>query len=106
MSLPLILHPDVYAEIRSHRDWYRDISVDLGQRFGDSLIATFERLQQYPEMYAFVDDGIRCARLAWFPHQVFYHPAKDRTYVLGLYHCHVEPQSSLRKVASRKPIAA
>jgi hypothetical protein len=101
----LIFHPEIDAEIRQGRNWYRDIAPVLQDAFRDSLIAAFQQIERFPLMYAEVEVGIRRVNLARFPYQVLYYPDGTRIYVLGLQHSHADPESIRKRLASRKPIS-
>lgn len=100
--LPVLFHPEVGADIKACRRWYRDIAPELALAFDASLAETVEHIARFPKMYAEVETGIRRVTLSRFPYQLFYHRAAAGVLVLGFYHSHADPQSASAKIAPRR----
>ena len=101
--LPVVFHPEVDADIKTCRRWYRDIAPELALAFDVSLAATVNHIGRFPKMYAEVEAGIRRVNLSRFPYQLFYHPGRSSVQVVGFYHSHSDPQWTTAKIATRRP---
>jgi hypothetical protein len=52
--------------------WYEDRSLGLGEQFLTSVNATFDQIEQFPELFAIRYGHVRMAPVPRFPYAVFY----------------------------------
>jgi len=73
-------------EIQEIAMWYEDQQEGVGFKFLDAIDQSFERIQQFPELYAIVDGDVRRALLRRFPFAVYYRIERDKVTVLTVIH--------------------
>jgi len=86
VSLPVILRPDAQADIQSARATLDHAQVGLGDRFVAKLREVFKRIEDMPELYGFVYQDVRAARVRKFRYVAFYIAFADRAEVLAVLH--------------------
>jgi plasmid stabilization system protein ParE len=72
VTLQLTVSQEACADIREAVKWFREISPNLGVRFGVELERIYANILDYPQMYPLVYKTFRRALLNRFPYSVFY----------------------------------
>ena len=93
MSVPLVFHPEVRAEIDDAYQWYEQNRSGLGDDFLAALDAVFNRLQQMPEIHQLIWQDVRRALPRRFPYGVFYRIHSDRVEVIAVQHTRRDPSA-------------
>lgn len=101
MSISLLVHPALWADVTRVRDWYGEISPRLVDEFSAELVGVIDRIQEYPRLYAEVEGGYRRANLPRFPYQVFYHLTPSLVWILAVFPDRADPQATLARLAGR-----
>src|SRR4051812_4807401 len=86
MSLPVILRPAADADIQATHAELEQCRAGLGARLVDEVREVLERIEFMPEMYGFVWQDVRAARLKKFRHVVYSVVFADRVEVLAVLH--------------------
>lgn len=86
MSRPVILRPAADADIDAIHDELELVQVGLGDRFVVRVREALERIEAMPEMYGFIWQDVRAARLRKFRHVVYHVVFADRVEVLAVMH--------------------
>jgi plasmid stabilization system protein ParE len=72
VTLRLDVSSEACGDIREAVTWFRDVSPNLGVRFGVELERIYVNILEYPQMYPLVYKTFRRALLNRFPYSVFY----------------------------------
>jgi plasmid stabilization system protein ParE len=73
--------------------WYEDRSRGLGEQFLTSVNATFEQIEEFPELFAIRHGQVRMAPVPRFPYAVFYRVYPTRVVVLTVLHTSDDPNN-------------
>jgi plasmid stabilization system protein ParE len=65
----------------------------LGEQFLASVNATFDQIEQFPELFAVRYDQVRMAPVPRFPYAVFYRVYQTRVVVLTVLHTSDDPNN-------------
>lgn len=85
------LHPEAIAEGREARNWYRERSHDVEDRFRVALRRAIREIAEAPERWPPDDDGLRSGRVAGFPYRLFYWTDGEYSLVLAIAHAKRRP---------------
>lgn len=90
---PLILRPEVEAEVEDAYRWYDKQSPGLGAEFVRVVDAAFESIQREPEVYPVKYRGARQVVLRRFPYTIFFiiHPSASIE-VISCFHTSRNPR--------------
>ena len=72
--------------------WYEEQSAGLGEEFLAAVDASFDEIEQFPEMFAYVRGKVRRAIINRFPYAVFYHVEPKQIVVLAVLHTARDPR--------------
>jgi plasmid stabilization system protein ParE len=86
MSLPLRLHVEAQADVRSARKWYEQQRRGLGKSFDDCLSEMLTRIRQSPQLFARTYEDVRSVKIRRFPYVVHYRILPNRIQVLAVVH--------------------
>lgn len=92
MALPAVYRRKVGRDLAGAYGWYEQQRTGLGEEFLAAVNASFDAIQEYPEMFARVDGEIRRAIVARFPYAVFYRIEAKRLVVLAVLHMARDPK--------------
>ena len=92
MALPAVYRRKVGRDLAGAYGWYEQQQTGLGEEFLAAVNASFDAIQEYPEMFARVDGEIRRAIVARFPYAVFYRIEAKRLVVLAVLHMARDPK--------------
>jgi plasmid stabilization system protein ParE len=91
MHLPLVFRRRVGSDLAGGYGWYEEQRAGLGEEFLVAVDATFDRIQQFPDMYTRVHGEVRRAVVDRFPYAVFYRVEPLRLVVLTVLHTARDP---------------
>ena len=91
MSLPLVFHPEVQAEVDDAYRWYEQQRPGLGDDFLAALEVVYRRLEQTPKMHQMIYQDVRRALMRRFPYGIFYRVQIDRVEVIAVQDCRRDP---------------
>ena len=86
------LTPEAAADLREIFEWYSERDAALGLEFLAAFAEVARRIDEFPEIAAEIETGIRRAPLRRFPYFVFYFREQAGPVVLGCFHAHRDPQ--------------
>ena len=92
MSLPLVFHPDIQAEVDQAYSWYEQQRTGLGDDFLAAIEVVFNRISRLPEMHQSIFQDVRRGLPRRFPYGVFYRIHPDRVEVIAVYHSSRDPR--------------
>lgn len=81
-------HPLAADDIANATSYYDDVSVDLGNRFRDSIRLRFESITEFPESYGQIRDEVRAAMISRFPYVILFEKIAEAetVVILGVFH--------------------
>jgi plasmid stabilization system protein ParE len=79
-------HPLAAADISKAIAYYDDVSIDLGNRFRDSIRQRFESITEFPESYGKIRDPLRAAMISRFPYVILFEQVDEAVVILGVFH--------------------
>ena len=86
MALPAVYRRKVGRDLAGAVGWYEDQRAGLGEEFLGADEASFDAIQEFPEMFARVHGEVRRAVVSRFPYAVFYRVEPNRVVVLAVLH--------------------
>jgi len=92
MALPAAYRRKVGRDLASAYGWYEEQRAGLGEEFLAAVDASFEAIEEFPEMFARVHGEIRRAVVSRFPYAVFYRIEPKRLVVLAVLHMARDPK--------------
>jgi plasmid stabilization system protein ParE len=92
MSLPVVYRRNVGRDMAGAVGWYEDQRAGLGEEFLSAVKASFDAIQEFPEMFARVHGELRRAVVSRFPYAVFYRIEPKRVVVLAVLHMARDPK--------------
>ena len=93
MSLPVIYRRAVGRDLAGAYRWYEDRHLGLGEQFLVSVNATFDQIEQFPELFAIRYGQVRMAPVPRFPYAAFYRVYQTRVVVLAVLHTSDDPNN-------------
>lgn len=87
------LRREAQTELQRAAVWHEEQRAGLGGRFLDDFLDTVETIEATPRLYAEVKAGIRRALLSRFPYAIFYSLEGAHILILGVKHCHGNPEN-------------
>ena len=72
MNTPLTVKSEAAADIVESAEWYDGQRAALGDEFLRAVDEVFDRLREWPKLYAAGYRGVRQAGLKRFPYVVYY----------------------------------
>ena len=79
-------HPLVAADLAEAISYFDEVSVELGNRFRDSVRQRLVSITDFPESYACIHERIRAAMINRFPYVVLYELRDEAVAILGVFH--------------------
>lgn len=92
MARPLCIRPEAEAEITEAHDWYEERKVGLGAEFLDEVRRTLSAIEDSPEQYAIIRNGVRRRILDRFPYSILYLAEPTEIVVLACFHGKRDPK--------------
>ncbi len=86
-------HPEAREEFRLAIDYYEERETTLGYQFAAEVYAAIERTTAHPDMWPFIEEGIRRCLVRRFPFGVIYYhdESSNELMILAIMHLHREP---------------
>jgi toxin ParE1/3/4 len=91
MSLPLVFHPSVHADIDDAYRFYEGKRAGLGDDFLAAVEEVYRRISNNPLIHQTVFQDVRRGLTRRFPYAVLYRPHPDRVEVIAVYHTSRDP---------------
>ena len=79
-------HPLVADDLAAAVGYYDDVSINLGNRFRDSIRDRLESITEYPESYGCIHEQIRAAMTNRFPYVILFELRENVVGILGVFH--------------------
>ena len=98
MSLNLEISDEALREIESIKQYYLGISLELAERFSDSLLKRLAVLCRQPLSRPKMSQDIRRANLKTFPYALYYQSEKGRLHLLLVAHQSRNPRDIKRRL--------
>jgi plasmid stabilization system protein ParE len=86
MKRKFIIRPEAEAEVIEVATWYEQKNRTLAARFAQEFRSTLAKIVDNPLQYQIVEDEIRRAPVAGFPHGILYVVSEDEIVVLSCFH--------------------
>jgi plasmid stabilization system protein ParE len=91
MALPVIFRRAVGRDLAGAYWWYEERRRGLGEQFLAAVNATFDQIEQFPELFAVRYGHVRMAIVSRFPYAVFYRIDPRCVVVLTVLHTSDDP---------------
>jgi plasmid stabilization system protein ParE len=85
--------PQAEQEFSEAVEWYNDQCLGLGYEFAAEVVATLERISDFPEAWPKISRRARRCMTNKFPFGVIYQVRKESILVLALMHMKRNPTS-------------
>ena len=92
MALPVVFRRRVGKDLAGGYRWYEEQRSGLGEEFLAAVDATFNAIEQFPEMFARVQGEVRRSSVSRFPYAVFYRIEPKRLLILAVLHTARDPR--------------
>lgn len=92
MALPLVFRRAVGRDLAAAFAWYEEQRGGLGEEFLDSVNASLDTIEGFPEIYASVRGEVRRVIISRFPYAVFYKVEATRIVILAVLHTARDPR--------------
>ncbi len=79
-------HPLVADDLTSAATYYDEVSVDLGNRFRDSVRSRLRDVSQRTESFACIHAEMRAAMIDRFPYVLLFEDRGNTVVILGIFH--------------------
>jgi len=79
-------HPLVAEDLTRAVRYYDDVSIELGNRFRDSVRDRLRSISEFPESYGCIHGLIRAAMTRRFPYVILFELRGDTVLILGVFH--------------------
>jgi toxin ParE1/3/4 len=80
MRIPRVsFNRSAIKDYRNARDWYRERSAQVAERFVDAVDAAVQRITKAPESLPLISGKYRRVRVEKFPHVLIYYQRADQT---------------------------
>ena len=85
-ELKVALHPEADKEILEALRFYRDRKPGLDSRLLSEIEQLKAKLLKQPRRCGFIEEPLRCCRLARFPFGLVYHVTEAEIFIVALMH--------------------
>lgn len=92
MSRPIVFRPSVGRDLAAARRWYEKQAAGLGERFLADANASFDAIEQFPEMFSPLYGDVRRALFSQFPYAAFYRIEPHQVLILTVLHTARNPK--------------
>lgn len=92
MALPAVYRRRVGRDLAGAYRWYEDQRAGLGEEFLGAVEASFDAIQELPEMFTRVHGEVRRAVVSRFPYAVFYRLEPKQVVILAVLHMARDPK--------------
>lgn len=91
MPLSVIFRRAVGRDLAGAYRWYEERRRGLGEQFLAAVNASFDQIEQFPELFAIRYGQVRMAPVPQFPYAVFYRLDPLRIVILTVLHTSDDP---------------
>jgi len=81
-----IFHPEVSIELNNAINWYKNISIELSEKFKNEIKFYLLYIQKNPYLYQISYSDIRICNLKKIPFQIAYSISFNNIYVYSIFH--------------------
>jgi len=92
MALPVVYRRKVGRDLAGAYGWHEEQRPGLGEEFLTAVDATFDAIEQIPEMFGRVHGEVRRANVSRFPYAAFYRIDPKNVVVLTILHSARDPK--------------
>ena len=92
MVLPVVFRRKVGRDLAGAYGCYEEQRAGLGEEFLAAVDASFDAIQEFPEMFARMHGEVRRAIVSRFPYGVFYRIEPRQVVVLTVLHMARDPK--------------
>jgi plasmid stabilization system protein ParE len=85
-------HPEAASEFFDAIDYYEDCEKGLGYDFAVEVYSAIEKILNFPNAWAILEDEIRRCLIHRFPYGLLYTIADDQILILAVMHLHRNPE--------------
>lgn len=101
MAYRLAAHPQAVQEILAAARWYERQQPGLGKSFARWVYSSIGRIRRDPYIYPSVGEQLRRRIPDRFPYQVIYQVRDDTILIVGVFHEHSDPATTLERLSTR-----
>jgi plasmid stabilization system protein ParE len=94
----LVIRLEAEAELIEAATWYEQKGQMLAERFVQEFRSTLVRIVANPLQYQIVDEKLRRAPIAGFPHGILYAESDDEIVILSCFHGKRDPASRRKRL--------
>lgn len=98
MSFRVVVEPSAQLDLKAAFEWYEDQKKGLGNEFLNSSEIEFKILEENPEIYQVIFEGIRRAPIKRFPFGLFYVIRNLNIHVIAVYHARRDPDGWKKRI--------
>ena len=95
MKFELIFSERIEEDAKVAIDYYYKINPELGSRFFDELLATYNKIETTPQHYSYITSPVRSKlrdlKLPSFPYVVIFEISGSVVYIVALMSTHRKP---------------
>lgn len=91
-ALPLVFRKRVGKDLAGGYRWYEEQRAGLGEELLAAVDASFDEIEEFPEMFACARGNVRRAIVNRFPYAVFYQIEPKRIVILAVLHTARDPR--------------
>ena len=92
MALPLVFRRAVGRDLAAAYAWYEEQRAELGEQFIAEVTASFDAIEEFPNVFATVHGDVRRAIVSRFPYAIFYRVEPRQIVVLTVLHTARDPK--------------
>lgn len=92
MNLPLVINPEVEADLADAIAWYDGQRTGLGDDLLERVEEAFEQIRRMPELFGKGFQDLRVMKVRRFPYLVVYRIDDDQITVIAVYHARRDPR--------------
>lgn len=91
MTYRLTLSPSAIEDIRAGIRWYDSQLPGLGDKFEQTVNATFLKIKRQPFSASFAYDSVRYKVVRPFPYIIIYETVNSTIFILRVFNTHMRP---------------
>lgn len=98
MSFQVVVEPSAKLDLKAAFEWYEDQQIGLGIEFLNSSENELKTLEENPEIYQVIFEGIRRSPIKRFPFGLFYVIRATKVHVIAIYHARRDPDGWKKRI--------
>ena len=87
----ILIKPEAELDFLEIRDFYENVSNELGVRFNEAFIASLMKIERNPFHCFSVGKGFRRAAIRDFPYNIYFEIEESIVVIFGIFHQHRDP---------------